>query len=94
MRFQFLGKFIALLFITSTVFLVCCDGPANESDENEKSVEVSIAEMEKEFFSETQTKLCVYTFTRYIKILAFNNFHLRGKTNAIFLYVLCLLNIS
>lgn len=57
MRFQLLGKFIGLVLITSTVFFVSCDGPANKSDENEKSVEVSIAEMEREFFSETQTKM-------------------------------------
>jgi outer membrane protein assembly factor BamD (BamD/ComL family) len=57
MRFQLFGKFIGLLLITSTLYLLSCEGSAEKSGEKEKSVEVSIAEMEKEFFSETQTKM-------------------------------------
>lgn len=57
MRSQFFGKFIGILFISSSIILASCGGSANKSEEKEKSIQVSITEMEQDFFSETQTKM-------------------------------------
>lgn len=60
MRNQFLGKFVGFLLIASTIIFSSCGDSVNKSEGSEtkeKSTEVSIAEMEKEFFSETQTKM-------------------------------------
>jgi outer membrane protein assembly factor BamD (BamD/ComL family) len=54
---KFFGKYFGIIMIVGILLLISCNGSSDKTSEKEKSVEVSIAEMEKEFFSETQTKM-------------------------------------